>query len=248
MTADRADTVLILGATSDIARAIARRYAAAGRPLILAARDPARLAPDVSDLEIRHGGRVTAVAFDVLDTAGHGAFLDGLPGLPATVVCVVGLMGEQSESERDASQAALVLRTNLEGPASILGEVANRMQARGSGTIIGISSVAGDRGRASNYVYGAAKAGFTALLSGMRNRLARHGVHVITVKPGFVRTRMTAGRDLPGALTAEPDEVARAVLAAEEKRRDIVYVRPVWRLVMAVIRGLPEPVFKRTSL
>jgi decaprenylphospho-beta-D-erythro-pentofuranosid-2-ulose 2-reductase len=248
MSADPADSVLILGATSDIARAIARRYAEAGRPLLLAARDPARLAADAADLSLRHGVPVGTYAFDILDTDGHEAFLDALPALPRTVVCVVGLLGSQPEAERDFAAADRVLRTNLSGPVSILGAVANRMQERGSGTIVGISSVAGDRGRASNYVYGAAKAGFTAFLSGLRNRLAKRGVHVVTVKPGFVRTRMTEGMKLPGALTAQPDEVAKAVLAAEARGRDVVYVRPAWRAIMAVIRALPEGVFKKTSI
>ena len=120
--------------------------------------------------------------------------------------------------------------------------------ARRSGTIIGISSVAGDRGRATNYIYGSAKAGFTAYLSGLRNRLAGQGVHVATISPGFIATRMTAGMDLPEKLTASPEEVAEAILAAQEKRRDVVYVRPIWRLVMMVIRSIPEPVFKRLKI
>jgi hypothetical protein len=113
--------------------------------------------------------------------------------------------------------------------------------------IVGISSVAGDRGRGSNYVYGAAKAGFTAFLSGLRNRLSPLGVRVVTVKPGFVRTRMTEGMKLPPVLTAEADEVGRAIFKAE-RGGDVLYVRPVWRGVMAIIRAIPEPVFKRLKL
>lgn len=248
MTAVSSGSVLILGAASDMGRAIARRYAEAGRALILAARTPERLEADAADLRLRFKADVRTAAFDALDIAGHAAFLDGLGGLPDTVVCVVGLLGDQAESQRDVDAVRRVIDTNLTGPAGILGEAANRMEARGSGTIIGISSVAGERGRASNYVYGAAKAGLTAFLSGLRNRLSKAGVQVITVKPGFVRTRMTEGMPLPGALTAEPDEVARAVLAAEAKGRDVIYVRPVWRLIMLIIRSLPEAVFKRTKL
>jgi short-subunit dehydrogenase len=122
------------------------------------------------------------------------------------------------------------------------------MERRGSGTIIGISSVAGERGRASNYVYGAAKAGFTAFLSGLRNRLAAKGVRVITVKPGFVATRMTEGMKLPPRLTAQPEEVAAAILAATSRRFDVTYVRPIWWLIMAIIRLIPEPVFKKLKL
>lgn len=240
--------VLILGANSDIARAIARAYAKAGRELILAARRHERLAADVVDLKVRHGAAARAVEFDALDVAGHARFLDTLGELPGTVVSVVGFMGEQTENERDPEAASLVMRSNYIGPAAILGEAANRMAARGMGVVVGISSVAGERGRARNYVYGSAKAGFTAFLSGLRNRLHGTGVRVITVLPGYVATRMTEGMPTPGLLTAQPDEVAAAILAAERGRRDVVYVRPIWRLVMAIIRVIPEPVFKRLHI
>jgi Short-chain dehydrogenases of various substrate specificities len=140
------------------------------------------------------------------------------------------------------------MRSNYEGPALLTGLIAERFAARGSGTIIGISSVAGERGRASNYVYGSAKAGYTAFLSGLRNRLSKTGVHVMTVLPGFVRTRMTAGMDLPARLTAEPAAVAEAIFRAAGKQRDVIYVKPVWRLVMAIIRAIPEGIFKGTKL
>lgn len=241
-------SVLILAAASDIGRAIAREYAKAGRPLILAARNCHRLDADARDLGLRFGVAVRLADVDVLDTGGHAAFLNGLGELPETVICVVGLLGDQTTSQRDPDAADLVMRSNYLGPATFLGEVANRMEARGRGSIIGISSVAGDRGRASNYVYGSAKAGFTAFLSGLRNRLAAKQVRVITIKPGFVDTSMTAGMDLPKPLTAEPEEVARSVLRAEQKGRDVIYVRPIWRLIMLAIRLLPEAVFKRTKL
>jgi short-subunit dehydrogenase len=114
--------------------------------------------------------------------------------------------------------------------------------------LIGISSVAGERGRASNYVYGAAKAGLTAFLSGLRGRMARHGVRVITVKPGFVHTRMTEGMRLPRGLTTTPDDVAAAILAAETGGRNILYVRPVWAVIMALLRLVPEGLFHRLRL
>jgi short-subunit dehydrogenase len=165
------------------------------------------------------------------------------------VVCVVGELGDQARAQVDLGHATLVLRTNFEGPALLLGLFAERFAARGSGTLVGVSSVAGDRGRASNYVYGSAKAGFTAFLSGLRNRLAPAGVKVVTTKPGFVRTRMTAGMKLPPVLTAEPDEVARAIIAAADaKGRDVVYVRGIWWMVMTIICGIPERIFKRLRL
>ncbi|MCA8882267.1 MAG: SDR family oxidoreductase [Rhodobacteraceae bacterium] len=241
-------SVLILGARSDMARAVAHKFAADGHPIQLAARQTDSLADDVSDLSLRHGVPVTAHEFDALDTDGHAAFLDGLPELPDIAICAVGYMGDQAENERDAAAAALVMRSNFEAPALILAALANRFEARGWGTLVGISSVAGDRGRATNYVYGAAKAGFTAFLSGLRNRLAKKGVHVITVLPGFVATKMTAGMDLPGPLTAAPEEVADAIEKAVRKGRNILYVRPVWWLVMMIIRNIPEWLFKRLSL
>lgn len=245
---DEPQRLLLLGATSDMGIAIARAFAARGHAVALAARDPQRLERDVADLSIRYGVPVTACAFDVLDTDGHAAFLDGLPWLPDVAICVVGLLGKQAQAETDSDHASLIMRSNYEGPALILGALANRFQARGRGTLIGVSSVAGDRGRASNYVYGSAKAGFTAFLSGLRNRLARHGVHVITVKPGFVRTRMIEGMRTPALLTASPAEVGDAVYQAWRRGRDQIYVRPVWRLVMAIIRAIPERLFKRLSL
>ena len=139
--------------------------------------------------------------------------------LPDAVVSVIGLLGDQAKAETDLAHASLVLRSNFEGPALLLGLFAERFRARGEGVIVGVSSVAGDRGRASNYVYGAAKAGFTAFLSGLRNRLAGTGVRVVTVKPGFVRTKMTAGLKLPGPLTAEPEEVAEAIYRAAPSAR-----------------------------
>jgi decaprenylphospho-beta-D-erythro-pentofuranosid-2-ulose 2-reductase len=240
-------TVLVVGATSDIGRAIARVYAEAGQPLILAARDPRSIEPDAADLKLRYGVQVQTVELDVLETARHAAFIDAMADLPQIVVMVVGLLGEQAASQRDSAAADLVMRTNYNGPCLLLNDIANRMSARGSGTIVGISSVAGDRGRASNYVYGSAKAGLTAFLSGLRNRLASRNVRVITVKPGFVDTRMTAGMKLPKQLTAQPEEVARAVLRAERKGRDVIYVRSIWRIIMWCIRGLPESRFKHTK-
>ena len=241
-------SVLILGARSDIGLATARAFAAKGHPVQLAARRAETLEDDRADIALRHGVEVTLHEFDALAPTTFEPFLDGLPALPGIAVSAIGLMGAQEENERDADAAARVLRSNFEGPAIILAHLANRMETRGEGTLVGISSVAGERGRATNYVYGAAKAGFTAFLSGLRNRLAKKGVHVVTVLPGFVNTAMTAGMDLPEKLTAEPDEVGRAIVAAVEKGRDVIYVRRVWQGVMAVIRNIPEPVFKKMKI
>ena len=240
--------VLILGARSDIARAVAHRFAALGHPVQLAARNCHALQADKVDIALRYRVAVSLHEFDALDAENHAAFLDALPELPIIAVCAVGLMGDQSTSETDIAAAIHVMRSNYEGPASILAHLANRFAERGMGTLVGISSVAGDRGRATNYIYGSAKAGFTAYLSGLRNRLAKQGVHVVTVLPGFVDTQMTEGMNLPARLTASPDEVAKAVERAVAKRRNLIYVRPVWQIIMAIIRTIPEPLFKRLKI
>jgi decaprenylphospho-beta-D-erythro-pentofuranosid-2-ulose 2-reductase len=240
--------VLIIGGASDIGRAIAHRYARAGHPIQLAARAVERLEEDRADIAVRHDVPVSLHALDILDTASFDSFVRSLPELPHIAVCVVGLLGDQAAAEVDSDTAARVMRSNFEGPALLMGVLAYLFAARGSGTLIGISSVAGDRGRASNYVYGSAKAGFTAFLSGLRNRMASKGVHVMTVLPGFVATQMTAGMDLPPLLTAQPEAVADRVFKAANGKQNVIYVKPVWRVVMTVIRTIPEGIFKKLSL
>lgn len=236
--------VLILGARSDIGKAVAHKFALLGHPVQLAARNVSTLEADKTDMELRYGISVSLHEFDALATDTHEAFVKDLLELPRIAICAVGLMGQQAENEHDVAAAARVMRSNYEGPASILAIFANCFENRGSGTIVGISSVAGDRGRATNYVYGSAKAGFTAFLSGLRNRLAKRGVHVVTVLPGFVATQMTEGMDLPAKLTGEPNEVADAIARAVERKKDVIYVRPIWRLIMLIIRNIPERMFK----
>ncbi len=240
-----ASPVLILGARSDIGRAIARAYAARGYAVILAARGD--LDAERRDLELRTNGKVRALPFDVTDGA-PDAFFDRLGETPGTIVMVAGLLGDQARSAADDRAARLVMDTNYAGPARYLLAAARLMTNVTGGCIIGISSVAGDRGRGSNFVYGSAKAGLTAFLSGLRNAHAKGRLHVITVKPGFVATQMTAGLKLPPPLTAQPEEVAAAVLRAHERRRNVIYVLGRWRHIMAAIRAIPESLFKRLSL
>jgi short-subunit dehydrogenase len=240
--------ILIIGARSDIGKAVAHRFASLGHPIQLAVRNADTLEADRTDIELRHNVPVSLREFDALATDTHEAFIAGLPVLPQVAVCAVGLLGRHEESTRDIQAAVRVMRSNYEGPASILALLANRFEERGSGVLVGISSVAGGRGRATNYVYGSAKAGFTAFLSGLRNRLANQGVHVVTVLPGFVATQMTEGMDLPALLTAQPSDVAVAIARAVDRKKDVIYVRPIWRLIMATIRNIPERAFKRLQL
>jgi short-subunit dehydrogenase len=241
-------TLLVLGGTSDIGRATAIQFAEHGWTVQLAGRDEEALRREADDIAVRTGAKASTHLFDALDTGAFAAFVDGLPVLPDTVLCVVGLLGDQHRAESDLDHATLIIRSNYEAPLLILGVLADRFVARGSGTIIGVSSVAGDRGRASNYVYGSAKAGFTAFLSGLRNRLADRGVHVITVKPGFVRTRMTQGLTLPAPLVADPKALGERIRQAAVARRNIIHSQAVWWPVMAIIRAIPETIFKRLSL
>ena len=242
-------TLLLIGATSDIGHATAQAFAGAGWNVLLTARNTETAQRNRDDIAARSGSEVSLHHLDILDTPGFAAFLDGLPALPDAVVCVVGELGDQQQAQGDIEHATKVIRTNFEGPALLLGMIAERFAQRGQGTIVGVSSVAGDRGRGSNYVYGAAKAGFSAFLSGLRNRLSPSGINVITVKPGFVRTRMTEGMKLPPLLTAEPGEVGAAILGAVQgKKRDVLYVRRLWRPVMMAVRAIPEPIFKKMRL
>ncbi|NLS75087.1 SDR family oxidoreductase [Bradyrhizobium brasilense] len=241
--------VLILGGASDIGRAIALALAQSQWTIRLAGRSVPDLQREADDISAYSGSLVTVHSFDVLDTASFIAFVDALPDLPDVVISAVGLLGEQHRAEIDLDQAKEVIRSNYEGPALILSVFAERFLRRGYGSIVGISSVAGDRGRGSNYFYGSAKAGFSAFLSGLRNRLAVNGaIQVMTVKPGFVRTKMTEHMKLPPLITASPEEVGEAVLSALNRRKDVIYARSIWFFVMLIIRLMPERIFKRLRL
>ena len=239
---------LVVGATSEIGRAIARRLAGEVAVLQLAGRDLPRLEREAEELRVGDIEGISVHRCDVLAADGGASCLEELDPLPDIAVCVVGGAAAQREAERDARVAEATMRTNYLGPALLLGAVAERFAARGSGVIVGISSVSGERGRRSNYVYGSAKAGFTAFLSGLRHRLASSGVHVVTVKPGWVRTGTARPVARAPWLTAEPADVAEAVWRAVRARRNVVYVRGRWRLVMAAVRSIPEPLFKRLRL
>lgn len=242
------NTILILGARSDIAIAVAHQFAKEGFDIQLAARQATNLNIHQADIELRYQVTTTLHEFDALESDTHESFVKHLPTLPDIAVCAVGFMGEQSENKQSAYAILKIIRSNYEGPVSILGELAKKFEQRGTGILIGISSVAGERGRASNYIYGSAKAGFTAFLSGLRNELSSKGVHVITVLPGFVTTQMTKNMNLPPLLTATPSDVASAIYKSSSKRSNVVYVQKKWMLIMLLIRLIPESIFKLTKI
>lgn len=241
-------TILILGAASDMAMAIAKKYAAEGHVVQLAARNVQRLKPLQSDITIRYNIACSLHEFDALDFSSHQAFFDQLPVKPDITICVFGYLGENETARSNWAETEKIIHTNYTGAVSILNVVSNYYAAQKNGIIAGISSVAGERGRQSNYIYGSAKAGFTAYLSGLRNRMFHENVHVVSVQPGFVYTRMTENLTLPPLLTAKPEVVANTVYQAVAKRKNIVYVKWFWRWIMLVIKSIPEFLFKKLKL
>ena len=240
--------ILIIGAKSDIAKALAREYAKHGYDLYLAARNINTLDEFANDIRVRTQRTVKTLELNVLDYAGHQIFYDQLEEKPLGVISAVGYLGEQEKAQSDFKEAQLIFETNYVGVVSLLNIIANDFEKRRSGFIVGISSVAGDRGRKSNYVYGSAKAALAIYLSGLRNRLYNSQVHVLTVKPGFVATKMTEGMDLPENLTAQPEEVAEDIYNAQQKNKDVLYTKWFWKWIMLIIKALPEWKFKRMNI
>ncbi len=243
-------SVLICGATSPIARQLAHRFAEAGHAVFVAARDSEEAERIAADLRVRRGVVSASAHFDALDFDGHAAFVDEVEarvGPIEVLVAAFGEMGDQTRSEDDFEAARRVIEVNFTGAASICEAVASRMITRGMGSVIGIGSVAGDRGRKSNYFYGAAKGAFSLYLQGLRNRGFEHGVHVMCVKLGFVDTRMTFGMQT-GIPIASPEKVSRALFKAWRRKADSFYYPPFWAGIMGIIRAIPEPIFKRLSL
>lgn len=241
-------TALILGATSDIGVAIARKFAAEGYSIQLAARNTAALQPLESDIRIRYNVSCTVHTFDAMAFATHRPFYEALSPKPDVTIFVIGYMQDNEKVKEDLDESLRTVHSNYTGAVSILNTIASDYRSKKAGVIVGISSVAGERGRQSNYIYGSAKAGFTAYLSGLRNDLYHHGVHVLTVLPGFVATKMTENLNLPKPLTAQPEEVARAIYKGVVKKKNIIYVRWFWRWIMLIITSIPETLFKKRKL
>ena len=240
--------VLIIGAKSDIAKATAREYAKNGYDLYLAARNSSELESFANDITVRIQRTVKLVELDILDYKSHQTLYDNLEEKPLGVISAIGYLGEQEKAQSDFTEAQQIMATNYTGVVSLFNIIANDFEDRRSGFMVGISSVAGDRGRKNNYIYGSAKAALTAYLSGLRNRLYDAQVHVMTVKPGFVATKMTEGMDLPEKLTAQPEEVAEDIYKAQQKNKNVLYTKWMWRWVMMMIKMIPEWKFKGMSL
>lgn len=245
-------SVAILGATSAVARAIALQCAKDGYDVVLAGRDQEEGEALAADVRVRTGAACSTVPFDALAFDTHEPLVqdcrDALGRLPDGLVLCFGYMTDQAETQTDAQAARHTIDANFTAAVSVLSRFANAFEERGSGFIGVLTSVAGDRGRMSNYTYGSAKAGLGVFLQGLRNRLHHAGVSVTTVKPGFMDTKMTYGMDLPGLLTASPERAGEAAWRAIQRGRNEVYVLWFWRYIMLIIRSIPEWLFKRMTM
>lgn len=241
--------VAIFGATSAIAEAIARRMAAEGAEIVLISRRRDRLDEIARDLKARGAKSTTVIATDLADMAGHAATVeaafDAFGGLDMVLVAY-GTLPDQANAIADPTATVAAIGINFVSAAALLTLIANRMEPAHRGTIVIIGSVAGDRGRQSNYVYGSAKAGLAAFAGGLRHRLWRSGVRVVLVKPGLVDSPMTAGIPNKGALWAKPDRVAADVIRGMRRDRATIYTPWFWTLIMAIVRNTPDAIFRRT--
>jgi len=242
--------ILIIGATSAIAEHCARIWADRGEALHLVARNEQHVQLIASDLKVRGASEVTTYCLDLNNVDKHEELLsaaDDALGNVDIVLIAHGTLSNQKSCELSVEETLREIQTNALSTVSLLTLIANRFEARKSGTICVISSVAGDRGRASNYVYGSAKAMVTAFTSGLRQRLNKSNVDVVTIKPGFVDTPMTSEFE-KGLMWARPSKVATLIVASVENKKAEVYAPKFWRIIMKIIKAIPNTFFKRFTM
>lgn len=243
--------VLIIGATSAIATACARRWATEGSEFFLVGRNLEKLQQTATDLEGRGAKSTTLHAMEATDTNAHVAMLESCVSAMRQVDIALiahGTLPDQQQCEQDPTIALQEFSNNGTSVIALLTLLSNHFETQRCGTLAVISSVAGDRGRPSNYLYGAAKAAVSTFCEGLRARMFKVGVHVITIKPGFVDTPMTQGLKLPKALVAQPDQVAKRITDGIDRKKDVIYAPGFWSLIMLIIRSIPRSVFKRINL
>ncbi|WLG32700.1 SDR family oxidoreductase [Pseudomonas simiae] len=243
--------ILIIGATSAIATACARLWAEQGSEFFLVARSAEKLAQISADLTARGAKTVTVYCMDATDYSSHDLMLEScILTLQQIDIALIahGTLPDQKACEQDVSVALAEFSNNGTSVIALLSLLANHFETQRCGTLAVISSVAGDRGRPSNYLYGTAKAAVSTFCEGLRARMFKVGVHVITIKPGFVDTPMTQGLALPAALLATPEQVARLIVKGVKKQKDTLYVPGFWRFIMLIIKYIPGVIFKRLSL
>jgi short-subunit dehydrogenase len=243
-------TIVIIGATSRIAEEVGRKYAEDGGKIFLIGRNINKLEAIAKDLQTRGAISVTCEALDVNDFSRHESVIDSAFSWCVSVDVVLighGTLPDQKQCERDMDQCLHELNTNAISTVTVSSLVANKLEEQGKGVLAVITSVAGDRGRQSNYVYGAAKGMVSIFLGGLRNRLFASGVNIIDIKPGFVDTPMTKDFD-KGFLWAQPDEVAKGIIRCIQKRKSVCYLPWFWRYIMMIIKSIPESIFMRLKL
>ena len=241
-------TALIIGGSSDIGLSVARKFAEEGFDIQMTARKAELLNSTQTDIKIRYSKDCQIYSFEAEDISGHQAFFNKLNPIPDVIIYSIGYMGSDDQVLKSAEETYSIIYSNYAGAVSILNIFAAHFAKEKKGSIIGISSVAGERGRQSNLIYGSAKAAFSAYLSGLRNYLQQYAVSVITIKPGFVNTKMTSHLTLSPLLTATPELVGRRVYQAYNSKKNVVYIKGIWRLIMFVIRSIPESIFKKLKL
>lgn len=243
--------IIVIGATSGIAQAVAKCYADQGARLYLVARNAEKLATVAADLKARGASEVKSFAMDAHNTAVLPGILDEAwqeSGEIDIAIVAHGSLSDQHRADKNMSYLSNEFRTNAESVIVCLAELAQRFEQQNKGVIAVIGSVAGDRGSARNYLYAAAKAAIATYASGLRSRLFKKGIHVLTIKPGPVTTPMTANINVPRKLLASPEKVAKEICQAIAKRRDVLYTPKYWRIIMTIVRMLPGPIYKRIKL
>lgn len=246
---------IFIGASSVITQSIAQKYAMQGHHIILAGRKNNQHEAQVTALKSKGAASVDYLELDTKNFAQHAAFFNQIVALHTAykqadmnIFVLSAIMPSQEEMTQDTQLAVDCIEVGLTGIVSILQKFIPYFQTHKAGNIVLFGSVAGDRGRLKNYVYGATKAGLACYASGLRNQLGRSNVHVMLVKPGFMNTPMIKGMKLPPLPIAEPEDVARQVIKSLEKKRNVIYVPRFWRLIMWVISLIPECIFKKMSI
>ncbi len=251
MSRDNSGAIVIFGATSAVAQALAVTHAKAGDSLLLVARDEARLEIMADDLRVRGAENVKCISADLSQVEHHAGLMADMAGHYSDIgkyYFFYAIMTDQAACEASWDKTYEVLNTNFLSVASLLTLIGNKIEQEGNRSVIVVSSVAGDRGRQSNYVYGTSKGALNLFLQGLRNRLAKSNCSVVTVKPGFIDTPMTEAIEKGGPLWASPERVANDIYKAAVKKRDEIYSPWFWRYIMLVIKFIPERIFKRLSL
>ena len=240
--------ILIIGGNSDIGFEIAKEfYKNNNNNLYLTTQPNKKITKDINQLK-NHKNRLKLIKFDLLEFNNHKKFYNALDPKPDLVICSAGMFLNSEQILSNFELKEKMINTNFTGYASILDIIIDDFKRKNNGCIIGISSVAGDRGRASNYMYGSTKSAFSSYLSGLRNSLKKFNINIITIKPGFVRTKMTSNIKMNKYLTATPEKVAKDVHKAWKRKKDIVYTPWYWKYIIIIIKIIPEKIFKKMNL